>query len=49
MKSLMFKYLASLKRFLAFAEDESDSQLMKPGDMRDDNVVRKSRRTKRFG
>lgn len=48
MKSLIFKYLASLKWSFAFAEEECDSQVMKPGDIRDDNVIRNFRKNKRF-
>lgn len=48
MPSLIFKYLASLRWSFAFAEDECDSQFMKPGDIRDDNVIRNLRKNRRF-
>lgn len=42
------KFSASLKWFFAFVEDESASWFMNPGNIRDNNVVRKSRKNKRF-
>lgn len=36
------KFSASLKWFFAFVEDESASWFMNPGDIRDNNVVKKN-------